>query len=281
MDMTIIGRQIALLRREKGSRQEDLANYVGVSAQAVSKWENGGVPDTELLPGIADYFGVSVDTLFGRCITDYSDLQAAIVKKINEVPEEERFAQVMERCWDMERALFGVSSDDLETEKTLENKKKELGEQLRYSSIITDYGFSRMGLSARMQYFLVVPQIPDTQAALFEGIDYPAFFKDFAERDVFDACVMLHRREEGKAFTAGLLMKKLGLEPERAQQVLDILAKYRLIRETAIELDDSTQIVYHFNPTPSFAALLIFAREMIAPPKTFDYFQINKDKAYL
>ena len=37
-----IGKQIAALRKAKGVKQEELASYVGVSAQAVSKWENGG-----------------------------------------------------------------------------------------------------------------------------------------------------------------------------------------------------------------------------------------------
>jgi len=48
MSIEAIGKQIASLRKEKGARQEELAKYVGVSAQAVSKWENGGVPDIEL-----------------------------------------------------------------------------------------------------------------------------------------------------------------------------------------------------------------------------------------
>ena len=49
MSMEIVGKQIAKLRKEKGVKQEELANDVGVSTQAVSKWENGGVPDIELL----------------------------------------------------------------------------------------------------------------------------------------------------------------------------------------------------------------------------------------
>ena len=53
MSVDTIGKQIASLRKEKGIKQEELANFVGVSIQAVSKWENGGVPDTELLPKIA------------------------------------------------------------------------------------------------------------------------------------------------------------------------------------------------------------------------------------
>ena len=81
MSIEIIGRQIADMRMERGIRQEELANYVGVSTQAVSKWENGGAPDIELLPKIADFFGVSTDFLFDRFITDYSDLQTVLTKK--------------------------------------------------------------------------------------------------------------------------------------------------------------------------------------------------------
>ena len=67
MDQNIIGTTIAALRRDKGLTQDALAAQFGVSAQAVSKWENGlSCPDITMLPEIADYFGVSVDALFGR-----------------------------------------------------------------------------------------------------------------------------------------------------------------------------------------------------------------------
>ena len=67
MEQNIIGTTIAALRREKGLTQDALAAQLGVSAQAVSKWENGlSCPDILMLPEIAEYFGVSVDALFGR-----------------------------------------------------------------------------------------------------------------------------------------------------------------------------------------------------------------------
>ena len=60
-----IGNQIKQLRLEKNVKQEKLAEYLGVSAQAVSKWETGAsTPDISLLPNIAAYFGVSIDELF-------------------------------------------------------------------------------------------------------------------------------------------------------------------------------------------------------------------------
>ena len=72
MDYTqIIGQNIARLRREKQVKQEELANYTGVSAQAVSKWENGGMPDAYLLPKIADFFGVSVWRGLGESCAKY------------------------------------------------------------------------------------------------------------------------------------------------------------------------------------------------------------------
>ena len=58
-----IGTQIAKLRKDRNITQEDLAKKLGVSAQAVSKWGNGGAPDVEMLPEIADYFDVSIDYL--------------------------------------------------------------------------------------------------------------------------------------------------------------------------------------------------------------------------
>ncbi|HJD22655.1 MAG TPA: helix-turn-helix domain-containing protein [Firmicutes bacterium] len=58
---------LAALRRSRGATQEEMARALGVTNQAVSKWEAGACfPDTALLPRIADYFGVSLDRLFGR-----------------------------------------------------------------------------------------------------------------------------------------------------------------------------------------------------------------------
>lgn len=63
----VIGANIAKLRKEKNMTQEQLANLVGISYQAVSKWENGlSSPDVSSFPLLADVFGVTIDELFGR-----------------------------------------------------------------------------------------------------------------------------------------------------------------------------------------------------------------------
>ncbi len=61
-----MGEKIKQLRQRDGRKQEDLANALFVSPQAVSRWEtNGGYPDVELIPAIANYFNISIDELFG------------------------------------------------------------------------------------------------------------------------------------------------------------------------------------------------------------------------
>ncbi len=60
-----IGEKIKFLRKQKNISQEVLAQYLGVTFQAVSKWEKGStMPDVATVPAIASFFGVSTDELF-------------------------------------------------------------------------------------------------------------------------------------------------------------------------------------------------------------------------
>lgn len=65
--MINIGKNIKSFRRRCGFTQAYLAERLGISVQAVSKWENGtSLPDIMLLPEIARVFGVSIDELFSE-----------------------------------------------------------------------------------------------------------------------------------------------------------------------------------------------------------------------
>lgn len=80
---TRMGKKIRALRKSRNLSQEVLAQYLGVSFQAVSKWENGtAMPDVALIPAIASFFDISTDELF-----DYNTL------------ETER--RVQQACWDI------------------------------------------------------------------------------------------------------------------------------------------------------------------------------------
>ena len=61
-----LGKRIRELRQRNRITQETLAEALGVTSQAVSRWEaSGSYPDMEIIPAIANYFGVSIDELFG------------------------------------------------------------------------------------------------------------------------------------------------------------------------------------------------------------------------
>ena len=62
----IIGDKLRKLRHSRDLTQEEVAAHLGISYQAISKWERGdGYPDITMLPALANYFEVSVDELIG------------------------------------------------------------------------------------------------------------------------------------------------------------------------------------------------------------------------
>ena len=79
-----IGEKIRSLRKQKNISQETLAAALGVSFQAVSKWENAAaMPDVAMIPAIASFFGVSTDELFD----------------FNRYETEEKVMEICRRSW--------------------------------------------------------------------------------------------------------------------------------------------------------------------------------------
>lgn len=279
MDIMSIGKNIAELRKAKGVKQDELARFVGITAQAVSKWENGGVPDTELLPKIADYFNVSIDELFGREHNIAIDIQEAILKYITKTKVDDRISRAFELCWMIEQSMFGTIFSD--PERFRENAKTHCDNDQIYSQIEVDSGYTEMGLFNRMQYFLVVPDAKDKDKALLDGIDYPGFFKLMADKDIFETLVFLYKRESFNAFTEKLLIKEMRYTEDKAKQIIVELLRLNILAKTVAEIGDESVEVYQFARSPSFVSMLIFAREMIDIPHEFYVNIRNRHKPYL
>lgn len=80
-----IGQNLKRLRQQRGLTQEQLAEVFGVSAQAVSRWENNtSYPDITLLPGLAIFYNTSVDAIVGMDEIRQEEALRIIHTKINE-----------------------------------------------------------------------------------------------------------------------------------------------------------------------------------------------------
>ena len=89
-----IGEKIKELRKKNGRKQEDLAIALGVTPQAISRWEaNGGYPDMGMIPVIANYFHITIDELFGynndrdRIIREYNDKAQRMINSNEDMTE--------------------------------------------------------------------------------------------------------------------------------------------------------------------------------------------------
>lgn len=113
-----LGKKIASLRKKKNVTQAQLAEYLSVNPQTVSRWEaEGGTPDVMLLPKISSFFGVSLDELFG--MTDMEQVNH-LVYKYSVLRDEKSFEEVMHS---MELALDSLHE---ELEETKENQEEIL-----------------------------------------------------------------------------------------------------------------------------------------------------------
>ena len=93
-----IGAIIKRLRAEKHITQDTLATAMGVTPQAISRWESeGGYPDIELLPALADFFSVSIDELLGYRSSEREQELASIKQELERLAGTDDINKRLER----------------------------------------------------------------------------------------------------------------------------------------------------------------------------------------
>lgn len=127
-EIMTIGNKIKQLRQKAGLTQEQLANLIGISAQAVSKWETGTtMPDITLLPVLSTEFGVTIDELF--------DLST------------EQKLQRIERRMDLEESFSPETFN--EYEEFLKNMEREYSDRQKVLSLLAHLYHHRMESDAK------------------------------------------------------------------------------------------------------------------------------------
>ncbi len=139
MQLTL-GQKIRELRKRDGRTQETLAEALGVTSQAISRWEaNGGYPDMEMIPAIANYFHISIDELFGYH-SDREEKIKSILEEADKIIENQGFhyyqgsiSKEVEHCIDMLR----IAADEFPNEPRI---------LLRLANVLYTWGFNRFGV---------------------------------------------------------------------------------------------------------------------------------------
>jgi len=274
--MSGIGENISALRKKKGLTQEELGRALGVSMQAVSRWENGGVPDTMLLPALADALGVSIDELFGRKGGSVK-LEEAILQRLNGQTKREQFNDIFRLCWQFQRGLVGrLDYTDADSPDRL------MEEDGTHSRMDFDDGLTEMGIGKRHNWFFVSPEPEGGRLdVLYDRENQTKLFRLLSEPDAYDALFLVLQRDHNP-FTAKLLEKQLNISQERAVVILRSFADFRIIDQSELELDDERITIYSTSSfVPYLVPFLIFADEIVHKPCGFAMQSTFRNLPYL
>ena len=243
--------------------QAELGQKVGVSMQAVSKWERGGTPDIEVLLSIAQYFNVTMDELLGRCVRDPNNLESQIYDTLQQAPDDKRIEQAFHYCW---AALKGMSNipcvrdlgyragdpSDVENSRTRVFYNEGIGYAMAYE---------------KAHMMAIMPTPDDGFDFLFDNFEaYTELFRLLADKDTFKLFLFICTRSQS-LFSIKLVAQATGIPEQKIKKVFETFVSYDwLIRETA-DMEEGSITLYRQNCKESFLFFLFFAHEVVIRPR--------------
>ena len=266
MNNAFIGGQITKYRKELGMTQEELGKAVGVSTQAVSRWENGGAPDVALLPAIASTLKVTVDALFGREGGERFDIHEALARWLAGMPLENRFDQICRLNW---TAMKNLVADirkfpEIGYLEACEQENQETGE--RY--LITSQAWFKDGFmldvhAEDMSFASIWPRPKKGYDAYFAPRDlYRRFFRILARPGCLELLEYLHSRGF-RLYVPGTVAKALHMPVEEIQAILDELCTFRILRKEELQLEETATHAYYQHGSAEIVPFLYMARCMM------------------
>lgn len=245
-------------RLEKNLTQEQLAAKLGVSAQAVSKWETSETyPDGALLLPLAQALGVSLDELFDNDAVSMADLSERIVKLLYNAEADERFPLARDIGWQIERGLFNCrmaleSSGD----------HREVAKEKNSSYILDDTGFTIVSNGAE-PFFSVFPQPAEGYGHFLQNKEeLQRIFAALSRPDTMNALAYLYHKNENYVFESAVLAKGCGLSQDCLEAVLGDLTLLKVLWKQDLMINGAKRTLYHAKPSHVILALCIMAQEL-------------------
>lgn len=267
---SILGIKIKEFRTKKGITQEELGQLVGVTTQAVSKWERSGTPDAEILPHIARTLGVSIDALFDMEQDTGSRLEDFIIEELYSKEDEEAFQRAVSLCIAIEMGLFKMNS----------LKNKAAGEMMDYvddeqdyeyfSTLLSNEGLVRVRLSQNGRYFFIMPEPESGYREFLENIEgLSRTFKVLSDKETLNILFLMYQRMHKKV-SARLIAESIGISEEKVERIMEQLAEVNIAECSEVEMIEGSVKAYSLHREATMLPLLTFARE-IGVKKVFDF----------
>lgn len=238
--------------------QEQLAEKLGISPQAVSKWETSETyPDGALLVPLSNVLGVSLDQLFGNDSFSMADISHQIISLLHDTPAENRFNVARDICWQIERGLFNCR---MEIDKKYD--PNEIKNQKNASYILNDAGFTMVS-NGKEPFFAVFPQ-PEERFGHFlnDMADLQKAFEALSHTDTINAIVWLHRKTENYLFESAVLARECQIKNDSIDAVMSDLTLLRLVRKQELAINGQKRVLCFSRPSHKLIALFLIAREL-------------------
>lgn len=144
-----LAEQLKALRKEKNVSQEKLAAYLGISYQAISKWENGNAyPDIQLLPQLARFFGITIDELLQ---VEKPDEQALFEEYVTKAETLFRNGEDMEMLLALWKEAYQKMPNNVRVKEFLMSTYFD-ADKVKYSQEIIELGMEIYNSDANMYY---------------------------------------------------------------------------------------------------------------------------------
>lgn len=271
MQENTVGVQIARFRKNLGITQEELGKAVGVSTQAVSRWENGGLPDAALLPQIADALGVTIDALFGRDQETPPDITDMLVRWVRALPPGKRLSGISRVLWEATIRALSMITVNLEYADgcMLEGVPIEKEKPLLRTMLAVDEGLVLSIGAKDMAFFSVFPEPEEGYDHFFLKNDtYRKVFSALAEPGALELLLLLHS-EKMSFHLAPVLAKRMGASVEETARLLDILEHAELLQKMDLMLEDGPAPAYTIGHDHGLVPFLYFTRWMLTNHNTY------------
>jgi transcriptional regulator with XRE-family HTH domain len=266
-----IGENIKKYRLQRGLTQETLAAAVGVSAQAVSKWECAdSIPDGMLFIPIADALEISLDRLCGYEKVYEYDTYAAIYKLITASPSDKRMEKAREICWQTQKGLCGPILNEFYPYDFSFTPGETTGKDT-HSMVSTDEGFTFISNHSELPFFCLFSE-PERGFGSTVRYDekYLEYLKALSDGYVLKALFALYQKDESVyTFEKEVLASECDIPDDRIDDVMKKLDG--LVRfggeswgiANSYEINGERRMLYTFYPRYQLAALLIVLHAVI------------------